>query len=91
MAGTITSSGTWTALAGLVGQDARINTPSIKNIDLESLKGIHGVVHNELRQMVQLFADAYGLNHWQGAGLMEVLLKAYMNSEGPTQQRSYTP
>lgn len=91
MAATISSSGTWTTLTGLVGMDARINTPSINKIDLEDLKGIHGVVHEELRQFIQLAADAYSLNFWQGAGIVEVLLKALMNSEGPQQQRSYNP
>lgn len=88
---TISDSGTWTSLPGLVAMDARQNVPSINAIDLEGLKGIHGVVHDELRQFVQLMADAYGLKFWQGAGLCEVLLKALMNSEGPQQQTSYTP
>jgi hypothetical protein len=88
---TISSSGTWTALTGLTGQDTGINTPSINTIDLENLKGIHGVVHEELRQFIQLTADAYALKYWQGACVVEILLKAIMNSEGPTQQNSYTP
>lgn len=91
MAATISSSGTWTALPGLVGQDAKLNVPSINKIDLEGLKGIHGVVHDELRQFIQLAADAYSLKFWQGAAIVEVLLKALMNSEGPTQQNTYTP
>jgi chemotaxis protein CheY-P-specific phosphatase CheC len=88
---TISSSGTWTALTGLTGQDTGINTPSINKLDLEDLKGIHGVVHEELRQFIQLVADAYTLKFWQGACVAEILLKALMNSEGPTQQNSYTP
>lgn len=91
MAGTLSSTGTWTALAGLVGMDARANVPSINNIDLEALKSIHGVVHEELRQFVQLAADAYALTFWQAAAIVEILLKALMNSEGPQQQRTYTP
>lgn len=88
---TISSSGTWTALTGLTGQSTGLNTPSVRNIDLDALKDIHGVVHEELRQFVQLAADAYSLTFWQGAGIVEVLLKALMNSEGPQQQRTYTP
>ena len=87
----ISSAGTWTALTGLTGQSTGINTPSINNVDLEALKDIHGVVHEELRQFVQLASDAYSLKFWQGAGIVEILLKALLNSEGPTQQNSYTP
>lgn len=91
MAATLSSSGTWTTLAGLTGQNTGINTPSVNNIDLEDLKGVHGVVHDELRQFVQLTADAYSLRFWQAAGVVEVLLRALMNSEGPQQQTTYTP
>lgn len=88
---TIASSGTWTTLVGLTAQDARLNVPSLQNIDLEDLKSIHGVVHEELRQFIELAAAAYGLKFWQAAGIVDVLLKALMNSEGPQQQRTYTP
>ncbi len=91
MAGTLTSAGTWTALPGLTGMDTRANVPSIDNLDLEDLKGDHGVVHAELRQFIQLTADAYALTYWQAACVVEILLKAMMNSEGPTQQNTYTP
>ena len=91
MAATLTSSGTWTTLAGLVGMDTRANVPSVNKLDLEDLKGDHGVVHAELRQFIQLAADAYSLTYWQAACVVEILLKAMMNSEGPTQQNSYTP
>lgn len=83
--------GTWSPIPGMTAENAGLNVPSIRNIDLEGLKGIHGVVHEELRQFIQLVADGYGLKFWQGAGLVEVLLKALMNSEGPTQQNRYTP
>ena len=91
MAGTISSTGTWTALSGLTATDSRINTPSVNNIDLEALKSIHGVIHPELQQMVQLFADAYSLKFWQAFAVMFTLMKAMANSEGPTQQNTYTP
>lgn len=91
MAATISASGTFTALAGLTGMDAKINQPNITHIDLEALKTAHGVVLPELHQFIQLVADAYGLLFWQAAGLVDVLLKATMNSEGPTQQNRYTP
>lgn len=91
MAAVISSLGNWTPLVGLTGQDARINTPSFSNIDLEDLKTIHGVTHPELVNFVQLVADAYNLRFWQAAGVVEVLLKALLNSEGPQQQRSFTP
>jgi len=92
MAATITATGTWTAITGLRGQDARINQPSISDIDLEDLKNdARGVILPELQSFIQAAADGYSLRHWQAAGLIEVLLKAYMNSEGPTQQNRYTP
>lgn len=88
---TISSIGTFTTIPGLVGRSNGNRSASLDKIDMEGLKGVHGVVHDELRQFVQLVADAYALTFWEAAGLVGVLYKALMNSEGPTQQTSYTP
>ena len=91
MAATISSSGTWTALPGLVAMDARANVPSFNKLDLEDLKSRDGVVQDELRQFVQLAADAYGVNFWVAAGVVEILLKALMNSDAAAGLSTYTP
>lgn len=93
MAATITAIGTWTSIAGATGQDAKLNVPSINKMDFEALKGssLFGVVLPELRDFITAAQVGWGLNFWQAAGLMEVFMRALMNSQGPTQQTSYTP
>lgn len=91
MSATLTSTGTWTSLAGATAMDAKQNVPSVNKLDLEALKSNRGVVLPELDQFVAAAAAGWGLTYWQAAGVVEVFLKALMNSEGPTQQTTYTP
>jgi len=91
MSATITATGTWTSLAGAMGQDTKLNVPSIDHIDLEAQKTIYGVILPELQGFIEAAAIGWGLTFWQAAGLLEVYFKALMNAEGPTVQSSYTP
>ena len=89
--GVIAPQGTYPAATGFPPgglnrppQGARGNEPDIQDYNLDALKTMDGVTLDELRQFIQLIATAYGLNYWQGASLVQTLLRAHMQTDRTT-------
>jgi hypothetical protein len=97
MPATISSSGTFTNLSTVLDaarSNAIGNEPRLEGakdlfagglgINLEVLKTMEGVQLDELRQFIQLVANAYGLLFWPAAHLVYILLKAYIQTKSDT-------
>ncbi len=93
MPATLTSTGTFTDLSGVISTARRStapgggysskdrgNEPDIENWNLDSLKTLDGVRLSELDQFVTLVAQAYNLHFWQAATLVQVFMRALMQS-----------
>lgn len=88
MPAAITSAGTWTLITGLTttGMSSKFaNNPRAEGLNFEGLKTADGVILDEIRQFIQLAADAYGISHWAAADLISVLMRAYRSSATPRQ------
>lgn len=81
MAATLTSSGTWTALASSTTEAGRTK-PNLPNLPAISASDL-GTIPDEVRQIVQLVSDGYTLGHWPAAVLLRTWLTAYINKETP--------